>query len=308
VEGTVNAALAEDARCLLERLRPSGAPALREMGLERARAYVDALPRIVGPGPELAHVCDVWMPVVGGSIPLRVYEPNRPARKGTLVYVHGGGWALGSLDSDDALARRLAVASDGRVVSVGYRRAPEHPFPVPLDDVVAAVTWVGEQFGGQLLLVGESAGANLAVAASLQLAGGAAPSPAGLVLVCPVVDHEETASYAERGTGGLLEADDVRWFWDLYVPDRARRDDPLAAPLRHPSYDRLPPVFLVTAEHDPLRDEGFACAARLQGARRLARHVHRPDLMHGFLPLAGLLAGAGEVVAEIGAFAWEVTA
>lgn len=289
-----------DAAEVLAGIQASGALPIRDMTVERARAFGAALPRIVGPGPDVAQVEDHQVAVAGGTVLARVFEAGNTGT--TLVHLHGGGWTVGSVEEDDSVCRHLAVAIGGRVVAIGYRRAPEHLFPVPLDDVQAALEWAAARFDGPLVVVGDSAGGNLALSAALEARDSGGPTLHGLVLVHPVVDHVPSPSWDTAGLGGLVEGDDLRWFWDRYVPDRAQRDDPAASPLRAADLGGLPPTLLVTAGHDPLRDDGLALRDRLDAEGTPVEHLHREDLMHGFLPLVNLLAPARETVAAIAAF------
>ena len=258
----------------------------------------------LGPGPEMAAVRDVE--IEGGEIavPARIYVP-RGFKEGVLVYHHGGGWVTGTLDDYDVLCRALAGASSAMVVSVDYRLSPEHPFPAALDDALAAIRWTSENLvgSGPLVILGDSAGGNLAAAAALELA----PSEVDIalqVLVCPVLDHDfATESYERFGEGFVLSRSDMEWYWDQYVPDRSLRDDPRASPLRVADFNglALPPALIVLAGFDPLLDEGLKYAAKLDDAGVPSRVEMFSDVVHGFFPMATRLDRADHAVRLIGA-------
>ena len=218
-----------------------------------------------------------------------------------VVFFHGGGWTIGSIDDYDATARQIANRSGAIVVSVGYRLAPEHPFPAPLDDCWAATTWVAEHaadLGGdpdRLALMGDSAGGNIAAVLAQRCAREGGPLLALQVLVYPVVDCDlDTGSYRENGKGYLLDTDEMRWFFDCYSRGGTALEDPTISPLRAPDLHDgtlrdLAPAFVITAEYDPLRDEGEAYAAALRAAGVETRLSRYDGMIHAFFGL-----GAGD--------------
>ncbi len=227
-----------------------------------------------------------------GELQIRLYRPPAPARapSPTLVYLHGGGWVAGSLDTHDPFCRLLAPLAGCSIVSVDYRLAPEAPYPAALDDAHAAFLWVAEHaptWSGspdKLALGGDSSGANLAAVTANRLGfEPGSPRPSALVLLYPVTDHPSSLhpSYAENATGYGLQESGMRWFWDLYAPG-GNPDDPSLSPLRIPVLPALPPTLIATAEYDVLRDEGIAYAKRLAAAGVPATHMHAPDMPHNF--------------------------
>jgi len=248
--------------------------------------------------PDLAAVEDRAIDGPHGPIPLRIYTPRDAA--GCLVYFHSGGWVIGNRDTADATCRRLAGLAGCTLVSVEYRKAPEHPFPEPLDDAFAAVEWAATAFPSALLVGGESAGGNLAAACAIRARDGGGPAIAGQWLAYPVTDHDfATLSYREVGDRNwLLSTADMRWFWDQYCPNEELRHQADASPLRVARAAGLPPAMIVVAQLDPLRDEGLAYGARL--AREGVQVVTRcdPDMVHGYLGAAGAIAAAAEALAE----------
>jgi acetyl esterase len=244
----------------------------------------------------------------GGDMALRVYTPLGAGEvESTIVYFHGGGWVMGDLESHDAVCRALSNAAASVVVSVDYRLAPEHRFPAAIDDAYAATCWVAENAvalgagdPNRLVVAGDSAGGNLAAAVALESRDLAGPQLSFQALVYPVLDARfDTPSYVDNATGYMLTRADMEWFWDHYC-DAAARLQPYASPLQANSLERLPPALVLTAEFDPLRDEGEAYAARLIEAG-VSATVHRyPGMLHGFLGMLGIFTQSRDAIAEIG--------
>jgi acetyl esterase len=292
------------ARQLLAARAAAGAPPTWELTPSDARQGFAATRSLIGPGPAVARVRDV---VIGGQsngIPARVYDPG-PDAPGVVVYYHGGGWVIGSVDGWDPVCRALAVSSGCRLVSVDYRLAPEHRFPAAADDAYDAFCWVSSELAprGPVVLAGDSAGGNLAAVTALRARDASGPTAALQVLVYPVTDHDfDRPSYhGYDGTEFIVNRRDMLWFWDHYAPDPAARSNPYASPLRAADLSGLPPAYLVTAEHDPLRDEGFAYAGRLSAARVPVEHRHYGSQIHGFFTLVNVLDDADKAVADAGA-------
>ncbi|MFE4602226.1 alpha/beta hydrolase [Kitasatospora indigofera] len=280
--------------------RDPGLPA-RAVGaaeLRRAqRLRVAARPR----GPEIPRVEDL---VVGpAGVGARLYRPA-PEPRALVVFLHGGMWTIGDLESHDRACRRLAAGTGAAVLSVDHRRAPEHPWPAAVDDGVQAVRWAlaggaaGAGIAGPTLVMGDSSGGNLAALACLRLRDEGGPLPAAQVLAYPNTDLTLSApSVRSKGTGWGLAADDVAWGAEQWVPDPSRRADPAVSPLYAADLGGLPPAVVVTAEHDPLRDEGDAYAARLAAAGVPVGHRREGGMVHGFLTLdtvSPAAAAAGE--------------
>ena len=293
------------AQQILDGKAAAGAPPLWEQTPDEARAGVEAANTAIPAGPDLASVTDIVIPGRSGGIPARVYSPS-PGAPGIVVYFHGGGWVVGSLDGWDSSVRALAVASGCDVVSVDYRLAPEHVFPAAADDAFDALCWAaapsGPARGRPVVVAGDSAGGNLAAVAALRARDAGGPAIALQLLVYPVTDCDlDRRSYREYdGTEFIVNRQDMAWFWDQYAPDPAARVSPDASPLRA-GLSGLPAAYLVTAEHDPLRDEGFAYAQRLRDARVPAEHRHYGSQIHGFFTFTGLLDDADKAVADAGA-------
>ena len=296
------------AQQILDAKAAVGPPPLWELTPGEARAGVDANASVIGPGPDVASVRDIVIPSQAGGIKARVYSPAADA-PGVIVYYHGGGWVVGSLDAWDASCRALAVASGCDVVSVDYRLAPEHGYPAAADDAFDALVWVasgghdGLAAGRPMLVAGDSAGGNLAAVSALRARDAGGPPLAMQLLVYPVTDCDlERRSYHEYdGDELILNRRDMVWFWDHYVPDPADRVNPDASPLRARDLSGLPPAYVITAEHDPLREEGFEYAERLRAARVPVEHRHFGSQIHGFFTFVNVLDDADKAVADAGA-------
>jgi acetyl esterase len=223
------------------------------------------------------------------------------------VYYHGGGWVVGSVDGWDAACRALAVAAGCTVVSVGYRLAPEHIFPAAADDAFDALVWVasvsGLAAGRPVIVAGDNAGGNLATVTALRARDAGGPTIALQVLVYPVTDSDldRRSYYEHNGNEFIVNRGDMAWFWGHYAPGSATRVSPYAAPLRAADLAGLPPAYVITAEHDPLRDEGFAYAERLRAARVPVEHRHFGSQIHGFFTFVNVLDDADKAVADAGA-------
>jgi acetyl esterase len=293
------------AQQILDGKAASGAPPLWELSPDEGRAMVEANNATIPAGPDMESVRDIIIPSQAGGMPARVYSPSSSA-PGLVVYFHGGGWVVGTLDGWDASVRNLAAASGCDVVSVDYRLAPEHVFPAAADDAYDALVWVasagGLAAGRPVVVAGDSAGGNLAAVSALRARDFGGPPIALQVLIYPVVDCDlDRRSYHEcDGDELILNRRDMVWFWDHYAPDPATRANPYASPLRASSLSGLPPAYVVTAEHDPLRDEGFAYADRLRAARVPVEHRHYGSQIHAFFTFTGVLDDADKAVTEAG--------
>ena len=263
------------------------APSISEMTPVQVREMYRAM-RPVNPELPIHSVRDQTIAGPLGDIPLRIYTPEGDGPFGVLVYFHGGGSVIGDLDTCDSACREIATVGNLVVVSVNYRLAPEHVYPAAGTDCYAAVEWVTANGGrlksnGKLGVAGESAGGNLSAVVSQKARDGGGPAIDFQCLLYPVVDHDMTRpSYEENGEGYLLETESMHWFWDTYCPDKSKRDEPGASPLRAANLAGLPPALIVTAEFDPLRDEGEAYADALTSAGGEARAVRYNGLVHDF--------------------------
>ena len=302
------------ARVLLDLIAAGGEITPCDEQLAEIRTGYSMLATMGGGAPEpVADVRDLEIPGPAGPVPLRVYRPTDGASLPVVVFFHGGGWTIGSIDDYDPLARQIANVSGAIVASVGYRLAPEHPYPAPLDDCWAATTWVAEHatdIGGdpaRLALMGDSAGGNIAAVVAQRCAREGGPQPALQVLVYPVVDCDlDTGSYRENGSGYLLDLEQMRWFLDCYGRGGTALDDAGISPLRAPDLHDgtlrgLAPALVITAEYDPLRDEGEAYAAALRAAGTEVAHTRYDGMIHAFFGLGAILEDGRAAILEAGA-------
>ena len=257
--------------------------AARQARLEALRAIEKVTPK-----RSVQSVLNLMVPGADGEVPIRIYRPSFSKPPGALLYYHGGGWVLGNLDTVDDTCRALCEQAGYVVVSVDYRLAPEHKFPAALEDSYLALKWVMEhaqELGiarEKIVVGGDSAGGNIATVMALK-AFEEGKNLLGQLLVYPITNYNfETASYEENATGYNLEKRGMEWFWDHYLrhPDEGRH--PYASPLLAEDLSGLPQTFVLTAQYDPLRDEGAAYAKRLRDAGVLVQHVHENTMIHGF--------------------------
>ena len=292
---------------LLEFLTSMGTPAMHEGTPEQARAAFRSL--AVGARPAekvvpVADVSDVTVPGPAGELSARVYRPAAAGPLPTVVLFHGGGWVIGDLDTHDNMARSICRDCDAVVLSVDYRLAPEAPFPAAVDDAVAATRWAGahlEELGGSdvLAVAGDSAGGNLAAVVAQQLRDSGGPAIAAQLLVYPATDVlGDYASRWDNGEGYFLDLPTMAWFMEQYAADAAHHGDPRLSPMRADSLEGLPPAVVVTAEYDPLRDEGEAYAAALEGAGVRVETRRFDGMIHGFIDMGPHSEGAQAAVDE----------
>jgi acetyl esterase len=278
------------AQALLEVLESRGGKPINDLTVGEARAAEWGWLDYMGEPEHVAGVRDTYIAGPTCELHVRVYSPSAEGPLPCLVWFHGGGWTVANLELADRPIRSLANTTGCVVVAVNYQKAPEHPYPAALDDCFAAAQWAVEhadELGIDPTKVGvggDSAGGNLAAAAALKARDLGAPDLAFQLLLYPAVDPDmDYPSARDNAEGYGLTTAGMRWFWDNYAPDPAQREDPLAAPIRAASFEGLPPAIVVTAEYDPLRDEGQLYADRLEQA---GVHVVRrayPGTIHGFL-------------------------
>ena len=297
----VPVALHPQAQLLVDAFASLGLPAFETLDPPAARELFAA--RRPGPVEEVHEVRDLG----DGPVPVRLYRPSEAADLPVVVYLHGGGWVVGNLDTHDEPCRSLANASGCAVLSVQYRLAPEHKFPLPLDDCVAALRSVRDRAGelgldgSRIALGGDSAGGNLAISAAMT----AGVPLRFLLLVYPCTDlRMSSPSVKENSAGPFLTESIMRWFVAHYVRGEGDLDDPLVSPLRAPDdvLRALPPALVLTAGHDVLRDEGEEFAHRLASLGVPASVVRFPGQYHGFFGVPSLLddaAAAHQVAATM---------
>jgi acetyl esterase len=285
----------------------AAAPPLHEGSPEQAREVFRQM-TVAARRPEhvvpVASTEDRTVPGATGDLRARVYRPEASGPVPTVVLVHGGGWVIGDLETHDNMARSLCRDCRAVVVSVDYRLAPESPFPAAVDDAIAATVWAAEHLDGlggdgRLAVAGDSAGGNLAAVVCQQLRDRGGPALAGQFLIYPATDVSgDYPSRVENSEGYFLELATMAWFINHYAPDRSAYDDPRVSPLKAGDLSGLPPAVVVTAEYDPLRDEGEAYAVRLREAG-VATQVRRFDgMIHGFFDMGAASPAAQKAIDE----------
>ena len=288
---------------VLDELQSLGFPGFAALDVSQARAMISAMPR--PEGEAVASVEDRTVPGPGGDIPARLYRPSDEGSLPLVVYFHGGGWTIGDLQTHDGLCRAIANRSGCAVLAVDYRMGPEHRFPAAVEDAWAVTTWAAEHAdelgvdGRRQAVAGDSAGGNLAAVVSIMARDAGGPAIGQQVLIYPATDmRRDWPSFHENGEGYFLTVRDMEWFEDKYVRSPADRDDwrfsPAAADLTG-----VAPAFVLTAEYDPLRDQGEAYGEQLQAAGVPVRVVRYPGMIHGFVGME-VLDGAKQAVADIG--------
>jgi acetyl esterase len=262
----------------------------------------------------VAAVEDLVIAGPAGDLPVRVYTPEGWGPFPIVVFFHGGGWVLGSLDTHDPFCRALCSGAGCVVVSVGYRLAPEYRFPAASDDALAATRWVAAhaaEIGGdpaRIALAGDSAGGNLSAVTALRIRDEGGPALRGQLLIYPALGYHTppTPSYIENAEGYGMTREAAIWFWKQYLADESQATHPHAAPLLAPDLRALPPALVITAEYDVLRDEGERYVERLRSAGVLARLLRYDGVNHRFAELIGILDQAGQACYEMCAWLREV--
>jgi acetyl esterase len=292
-------------QAFLDMLAQLDGPALNEMSPAEARVAAEGFVALAGPGELVADVENRTIPGPAGDIPVRIYTPEGQGPFGALVYFHGGGWVIGTLDTVDSTCRMLANRAACKVVSVDYRMGPEHKFPAAAEDCYAATRWV-QQNGptidvdpARLAVGGDSAGGNLAAVVCLMARDRGGPRIAYQVLIYPVTNYAfDTASYRDNADGYLLTKDMMVWFWNHYIRGPEDGKSPYASPLLVENTSGLPPALVITAEYDPLRDEGEAYAASLRRHGVKVKSSRYPGIIHGFFGMPASFSDAQTAVEE----------
>jgi acetyl esterase len=288
-----------------------GAPPLESQDPVEARgARVEGMKMLGGEPDALGRVEDLTIPGPGGDLPLRIYAIEHGGLRPALVYFHGGGFVFGNLDTHDAVCRAIAKESGAVVIAVDYRLAPEHKFPAAVDDAHAATVWVAtnaERLGidaHRIAVGGDSAGGNLATVIAMRCRDAGGPALSAQILLYPVTDSSslETESHREFGEDYFLTRGAMDWFTGHYLASADQKRHPEVSPLLAPNRSGLPPALVITAEFDPLRDEGEAYAQRLQQAGVPVTLTRYPGMIHGFVSMHGVLAGGRRAIQEAAEF------
>jgi acetyl esterase len=298
----MNPKLDPDAEALLEVMRATGATQPHMLPVEQAREQMRVAFVTRGKPIPLHSVEDTALPTPHGELTMRLFRPLAGPLP-IALFLHGGGWTLNDLDTHDRLCRRIALRSGWLVASLDYRRAPEHRHPAALEDAYVAYRWLldnAERIDAdpsRIALVGESSGGTTAASLALLLRDLGAPPPDLQVLAYPMTDvYGRWPSCEERGSGYTLDSGLARWFVSNYMPAGGDVEDRYLLPLAASDLNGLAPTFIMTAEFDPLRDEGIEYARKLAAAGVVVEHVHVEDQMHGFLLLDRAIVKAGALI------------
>jgi len=301
--------LAPEIRALLEGMAAQGGPAMETLPVAEARKGSADIAQLAGSAEEVGRVEDREIPGRSGRIRVRIYAPTGAGPFPGVAFFHGGGWVIGDLDTHDNICRAISRRADAVVVSVDYRLAPEHAFPAALEDCLDATRWMAENAAAlaidarRLVVAGDSAGANMATVVATHARDAGHPGVALQVLVYPVTNLSgfDTASHREFAEDHFLTRSLMQWFTSLYVPRQADRTKPEASPAFAADLHDLPPTLVITAECDPLRDEGEAYAQRLREHDVAVTLTRYDGMIHPFLNFMGVTPGAHKALDQIAA-------
>lgn len=281
-------------------------PATHTLPVAVARTQYEARVALMAPPAEIARVREHTIDGPGGLLRVRLYTPHGPGQFPLLVFFHGSGFVLCSLDTHDGMCRNLCAGAACIVASVDYRLAPEHKFPAGLDDCLHATRWAAANAAelgadpARIAVAGDSAGGNMAAVTGLRVRDESGPGLCGQLLLYPVTDYHPpgTASYEANAEGYGLTRDTMKWFWAHYLSDASEGAHPHASPLRAPDLSGLPPALVITAEYDPLRDEGEGYADKLRTAGVCTALTRYDGVNHGFMFWVGVVDKAGAAMNE----------
>jgi acetyl esterase len=284
------------AQALLEQMREAGQPPFEHMTVQEARQAAWAFVDLQSPPQPVAAVSHRFIPGPTADLPVRIYTPEGDGPFPVIVYLHGSGWVILNIEICDPTMRALANSTGCVVVAVNYQKAPEHKFPVPFNDAWASTCWVAEHADelnidpGRIAVGGDSAGGNLAAAVCLKAREEGGPALAYQLLIYPATDRDlDKPSALANAEGYMLQRESMRWFWGHYLDGATDEPDWRACPLRAEDLSGLPPALVVTAEFDPLRDDGKRYADRLREAGVPVKYSNYDGMIHGFYWMNGVL-------------------
>jgi acetyl esterase len=294
-------------RAVLEAMASQGGPPLETLPVSEARKAGEGLKMLAGEPEQVARVEEQKIRGRAGSIPIRIYSPEGNGPFPGVVYFHGGGWVIGDLDTHDNICRAIARRAGAVVVSVDYRLAPEHKFPVPLEDCYDATKWVATNAAklgidpSRIAVAGDSAGANMATVIAKKLHDEKGPTLALQILVYPVtkLNSYDTPSHKEFAEDHFLTNSAMRWFAENYLARPEDALNPDASPALISDLRELPPALVITAECDPLRDEGEAYAKRMEEAGVPVTCTRYAGMIHPFFGMLGVSAGARKAMDQV---------
>jgi acetyl esterase len=292
-------------RVYLDTLASTGELPLQAGSVEENRTSFLELTALSGEPQAVSSVESRVIPGPESQIPIRMYSPSGKGPFPLLVYFHGGGWVFGNLDVHDSVCRALTNAAGCMTVAVDYRLAPEYKYPAAPEDCYAATRWVAENaisYNGdpkRIAVGGDSAGGNLAAVVTLMARDRSGPKLAYQLLIYPITNFSfDTPSYHENAEGYSLSKDDMVWFWEHYLPGVEEGKHPYASPLQAQNLSNLPPAMVITAEYDPLRDEGELYAGRLQEAGNQVTLKRYDGMIHGFFSMGGVIDQGKQAIAD----------
>jgi acetyl esterase len=294
------------AKIILEEDAARNLPGYHELPPPAARKQMLDLAPPVDPDLMAERVADQKISGPDGKIPIRLYYPKRKPPYPAVVYFHGGGWVIGNLETHHALCHALSKKSDCLVVAVDYRLAPEHPYPAAVEDAYAATCWVADNAetiqanADRMAVLGDSAGGTQATVVAMMARDRAKPRIRLQVLIYPITDYNfDTPSYLQNAEDYMLTRDLMMWFWNQYLENKPVVDHPYVSPVRAENLNHLPEALILTAEYDPLRDEGEAYAKRLQEAGIKVTVTRYDGMIHGFIRMTSRLDKARQALDEI---------
>jgi acetyl esterase len=281
-------------------------PATHTLPVDVARAQYEARIVLMAPPAEIAGVREQIIAGPDRPLRLRIYTPPGTGPFPLLVFFHGSGFVLCSLDTHDGMCRNLCAAAGCVVASVDYRLAPEHKFPAGIEDCLHATRWAAAHAtelgadASRIAVAGDSAGGNMAAVTAIRVRDEGGPALCGQLLLYPVTDYYTpgTPSYEANAEGYGLTRDTMKWFWDHYLCDPSEGEHPHASPLRAPDLSGLPPALVITAEYDPLRDEGELYAKKLRASGVPTTFTRYDGVNHGFMFWVGVVDKAGAAMNE----------
>ena len=286
-------------------------PSMAEGSPEKAREmYLDQARRNGGPRVEMASVRDLSATGQAGPIPLRLYRPASAPEAGApaLVFIHGGGYVVGDIDTHDGACRRIADRAGCLVISVAYRLAPEHPAPAAPEDVATALRWIADHAAdlgadaGRLAIAGDSAGGGLAAVGAIQARGMNIPLRCQILIYPSIDNRSEAPPYPSRESNRSvppLTPEVLAWYNRQYLPNPRLGDDWHQSPILAPDKAGLPPALVIVGERDPLRSEGLAYADALEAAGVEVARLDVPGMIHGFIVMSGSIRAADRTIDAI---------
>ena len=272
----------------------------------RASALSKWRPEFLGTRPKSGSVKQKFFTGPHADLPINIYTPEGEGPFPAIVYIHGGGWVAGTIEMTEVQHQLVGEECGAVVVSVNYQKAPEHKFPIPFDDCYATLEWVWQNSKAlnidreKIGIAGESAGGNIAAGMALKSRDVNGPKIAFQVLIYPATDHKfDYPSMIDNAKGYALSTEGMKWYWKQYTSNPGDLENPYCRPMAAKDFSNLPNTYLITAELDPLRDEGFEYSKKLESAGNQVIYKNYPSLIHGFLLMQGFLPEARQAIQEI---------